>query len=37
MFFELVVVVEFLELSENEDRTAEKTARMVVVAETAAL
>jgi hypothetical protein len=37
VFLELSAVVELLELPETEDRTAEKAAKMVVVAETAAL
>jgi hypothetical protein len=37
VFLELATVVELLELPEAEDRTAEKAAKMDMVAETAAL
>jgi hypothetical protein len=37
IFLELAVTFELLELPETEDRTAEKAAKMAVVAETTAL
>jgi hypothetical protein len=37
IFLELAAVVGLFELLETEDRTAEKAAKMVVVAETVAL
>jgi hypothetical protein len=37
IFLELVAVVGLIELPETGDRTAEKAAKMVVAAETAAL